>query len=93
MVEKEDDVVLESNRDLKWAIEEVMSKIYGPRDLAAMGMYNFDAGKLKSVSSYKLGFDSEQNQLEPTYYWLLDFMAQLNWSSKKVVDNFMASPG
>ena len=93
MVANEDDAVVESGGDLKSAIKEVMTKIHGTRGLAAMGMYDFDKDSFKPVSSYKLGFDSEQNQIEPIYYWLLDFLGQIGWQSRKVVDNFMASPG
>lgn len=49
----------------------------------------------KSLSSYKLVFDSDSNQLEPIYYWIVDFM-QGNLGIKKVekvVDNYMSSPG
>jgi len=32
--------------------------------------------------------------LEPIYYWVLDFMAQVGWGGpQKTIDNFMASPG
>ena len=90
----EDNYTVEKKKDMNWAIKEVMSK--SKNNLATMGMFDFDAGdkgSFKPVASYKLGFDSQQNQLEPDYYWLLDFLAQVGWSSKKIVDNFMASPG
>ncbi|RMD45429.1 hypothetical protein D6829_02345 [Candidatus Pacearchaeota archaeon] len=45
------------------------------------------------VSSHKLRIQSEQNQIEPIYYWVLDFLTDAGWDVKKVVDNFMASPG
>ena len=74
--------------DLRWAIGEVMNVVYG-NGLAGMGMS--PEGK---VSSHKLSFDSQQNQLEPIYYWILDFMEQIGRSApKKIIDNFMASPG
>ena len=81
-------------KDLRWAIGEVMKKVHSPSELASMGMWNFDKDIFKPVSSHKLGFDSQQNQLEPIYYWILDFAAQIGWSKmEKTIDNFMASPG
>ena len=47
----------------------------------------------KPVSSFKITFDSQQAQLEPIYYWLLDFVQDMGWDMEKLVDNFMASPG
>jgi len=49
--------------------------------------------KPKPVSSFKITFDSQQAQLEPIYYWLLDFVQDMGWDMEKLVDNFMASPG
>lgn len=80
------------NKDLKWAIKEVMTKAKSPRELASIGMAD-DNGKFKPVSSHKLSFDSQQNQLEPIYYWMLDFASQIGWNMEKIVDNFTASPG
>jgi hypothetical protein len=47
----------------------------------------------KPVSSYKMVFDSQQAQLEPIYYWVLDFVQDFRWNVEKMADNFMASPG
>ncbi|MEA3248235.1 MAG: hypothetical protein U9Q73_00860 [Nanoarchaeota archaeon] len=47
----------------------------------------------KPVSSYKITFDSQQAQLEPIYYWLLDFIQDMGWNMEKLIDNFTASPG
>lgn len=49
----------------------------------------------KALSSYKLIYQSDSNQLEPVYFWLLDFMkVNLGISSiDKIVDNFTSSPG
>ncbi|MCK5321289.1 hypothetical protein KAJ38_01810 [Candidatus Pacearchaeota archaeon] len=47
----------------------------------------------KPVMSYKITFDSQQAQLEPIYYWLLDFVQDMGWDMEKLIDNFMASPG
>ena len=49
--------------------------------------------KPKPVSSFKMTFDSQQAQLEPIYYWLLDFVQDMGWNMEKLVDNFTASPG
>ncbi len=50
--------------------------------------------KSKSLSSYKLVYDAQTNQVEPVYYWLLDFVNE-NFSTDvvKLTDNFMATPG
>jgi hypothetical protein len=77
------------DKDIRWAIKEVMSK--SKSDLAGAGMWDFDKESFKPVASYKITFDSQQNQLEPIYYWFLDFMG--GWKPKKIVDNFTASPG
>ncbi len=46
------------------------------------------------VISYKLIYDSQQNQFEPIYYWILDFLKNLFGEDiEKIVDNFMSSPG
>lgn len=45
------------------------------------------------LSSFKLTSDAMSNQLEPNYYWILDFLQDSNVQVEKVVDNFMASPG
>ena len=47
----------------------------------------------KPVISYKITFDSQQAQLEPIYYWLLDFIQDMGIGVEKLVDNFTASPG
>ena len=91
MAEGEDNYTPEEYHDMNWAIKEVMSK--SKNDLAKIGMFNFEKSDFKPISSYRLGFESEQNQLEPTYYWLLDWLGERGWDLKKIVDNFMASPG
>ena len=83
-------------KDLKWAIEEVMKK--SKNSLGAIGMGDVDDEdpnkfKFHPVSSHKLVFDSQQVQLEPIYYWILDFMQGVGWKMEKIVDNFQASPG
>ncbi|NPE26640.1 hypothetical protein HNV12_01390 [Methanococcoides sp. SA1] len=74
-------------KDLRDAIKEVMEKSGGGKNSAGMG----DGAK---VAHHMLSFDSQQNQLEPIYYWVLDFAAQIGFPLKeKLIDNFMASPG
>ncbi|MBR9701961.1 hypothetical protein GOV13_03490 [Candidatus Pacearchaeota archaeon] len=80
-----------ASEDLKWAIEEVMNK--SKNSLTSIGMGDLDSGDFKPASSHKLLFDSQQVQLEPIYYWILDFMQGVGWKMEKVVDNFTASPG
>ncbi len=84
----------EPNKDFRWAIGKVMTEAHSSRELASMGMWDFDKKKFKPLSSHVLSFDSQQNQLEPIYYWILDFMAQVGRTNPtKLIDNFMASPG
>lgn len=45
------------------------------------------------LSSFKLTYDAQTNQLEPNYYWILDFIQDAGVDVEKVVDNFVASPG
>jgi hypothetical protein len=45
------------------------------------------------ISSHKITFESQQAQLEPIYYWILDFLQDGGWDTKKITDNFTASPG
>jgi len=47
----------------------------------------------KPIVSYKIVFDSQQAQLEPIYYWILDFIQGTGWKTEKIVDNFTSSPG
>ncbi len=80
-------------KDLRWAIGEVMTEVYGS-GLGVLGMWDLEKKKFKPLSSHVLSFDSQQNQLEPIYYWILDYAAQIGWKDmEKTIDNFMASPG
>lgn len=47
----------------------------------------------KEVISFRLVYDAPAHQLEPTYYWLLDFSRDLGFEVEKLVDSFTASPG
>ncbi len=47
----------------------------------------------KSLSSFKITSDANSNQLEPNYFWILDFLEGAGMDVKKIVDNFAASPG
>lgn len=68
--------IIKKNSDFSAAIKEAKDE----------GLLN-----CKPLSSYKLIYDSPANQLEPLYYWFLDFMGGLK--PEKITDNFMASPG
>ncbi len=54
---------------------------------------NIKYNKGEPVSSFSINTDSTQNQLEPIYYWVLDFINNMGFKTKKVVDNFTSSPG
>ena len=47
----------------------------------------------KPVSSFKLTSDAQANQLEPNYFWILDFLEGARMNVEKITDNFAASPG
>ena len=49
--------------------------------------------KSKPLDSYSLTYQAAANQLEPTYYWILDFMTPMFDKIEKVTDNFTSSPG
>lgn len=76
--------------DIKKVIEEIMTKSHLMSDLKSMNMS--DGSKFKSTASYKIVYDSPQNQLEPIYYWILDFLNGA-FQVNKITDNFMSSPG
>jgi len=65
-------------------IEEVIKKLFPEKKNDKKG---------KPIASYKMTYDSQQAQLESIYYWLLDFLQDGDWDAKKIVDNFMSSPG
>jgi len=76
---------------------EELKKIMGSANSLSDAVNKATAKKLlncKPLSSYKMTYDSSQNQLEPIYYWFLDFMNGLpGMKIEKITDNFMASPG
>ncbi|MEM4648038.1 MAG: hypothetical protein QXO12_01870 [Candidatus Pacearchaeota archaeon] len=45
------------------------------------------------LAEFKLTYDSPFQQLEPIYYWILDFTRNLGFNVEKLVDNFGTSPG
>jgi len=45
------------------------------------------------VWEHSLVYDSAVEQLEPVYFWILDFMNDLGFSVEKIIDNFSATPG
>ena len=47
-----------------------------------------------AVWEHKIVYDSTSDQLEPIYFWILDFMKEkLTPNVEKLEDNFAASPG
>jgi hypothetical protein len=62
-------------------------------DIKEVIQKNISFKKGKPLATYKLVYDSPQNQLEPIYYWVLDFMENIGVKVEKIKDNFMASPG
>jgi len=54
-----------------------------------------DAEKISYVADeeHKLLYDSLSEQLEPTYFWILDFMQGMAGPTEKLVDNFVSTPG
>src|SRR3989344_9031585 len=53
-------------------------------------------GKGKPLVSFSLLYDSPSSELEPIYFYLLDFLAGFTKGEKgidKITDNFNASPG
>ena len=51
--------------------------------------------KSNPLDSYSLNYQAASSQLEPIYYWILDFMNEKLGFNKieKITDNFMSSPG
>lgn len=45
------------------------------------------------IWEHSLIYDSSFEQLEPIYFWLIDFMSDLGFTTEKIIDNFSASPG
>ncbi|MCX8194372.1 MAG: hypothetical protein N3G19_03380 [Candidatus Pacearchaeota archaeon] len=52
-----------------------------------------DKAKPKPVWDHAITYDSSSEQLEPIYFWILDFMSDLKLKVEKIVDNFTASAG
>lgn len=66
--------------DIKKVIEEVLEKSKNKK-------------YAKPASSFKMTYDAPTAQLEPIYYWILDFMPPFAKEIEKVTDNFTSSPG
>jgi hypothetical protein len=50
--------------------------------------------KAKADSSHLIRYTSSTEQLEPLYFWILDFLTdRFGFSVEKIVDNFTSSPG
>jgi len=49
--------------------------------------------RTKAIWTHKLAYDSPAEQLEPIYFWILDFLKDGGYDVTKIVDNFVSSPG
>src|SRR3989339_1970731 len=49
--------------------------------------------RTKAIWTHKLVYDSPAEQLEPIYFWILDFLKDGGYDVTKIVDNFVSSPG
>jgi hypothetical protein len=74
--------------EVEEAIKKVLTESHSSGELGKMKMSGGDP-----VSSYRLVYDAPQSQIEPIYFWLLDFMNELGFKVQKVQDNFNSSPG
>lgn len=74
--------------DFKKVIAEVLTKAHKESELKKMGMKDGEP-----IQSYKMTYDAPTAQLEPIYYWILDFLPPFASEIEKVTDNFTSSPG
>jgi len=74
--------------DVKEAIKKVLTEAHSASDLKKMNM-----PEGVSIKSFKLNYDAPTSQIEPIYFWLLDFIQEMNIEVEKTTDNFMSSPG
>jgi len=79
--------------DVKKVLGEIMKDSNSIGSLGDSGMWDSQKKEFKPVSSYRMVFDSQQAQLEPIYYWVLDFVQDFKYNVEKMEDNFTASPG
>lgn len=49
--------------------------------------------KPQPVWDHAITYDSGSEQLEPVYFWILDFMQDMKFKVEKIVDNFAATAG
>ena len=74
--------------EIKEAIKNVLVGSKSKSELKKIGMPDG-----APVSSFNLVYDSPSSSLEPTYFWLLDFIQDMGIEVEKVTDNFTSSPG
>lgn len=89
------DLYYDNGKDSNSAKRKKLKKLIKENGLSE-GMKKASAEKLleyKPLSSYKMTYDSDVGQLEPVYFWILDFMQDAGVKVKKVTDNFTSSPG
>jgi hypothetical protein len=94
---KREEEAKEKKEELKKKIKEKESKkeIDEIRSLLKKVLYKNekDHSGGKPLLSFNLTYDAQTNQIEPVYYWLLDFIQDAGWNVEKITDNFMATPG
>lgn len=52
-----------------------------------------EKAKPSPIWEHSITYDSGSEQLEPVYFWILDFMTDLGFAVDKIVDNFVTTPG
>jgi len=83
--ESEEAQILEDKEAFMEIMEKINPKLY----------HDKDGKKPKSLASFSLGYDAPTSQIEPVYFWILDFMNERMKLKdvEKLVDNFTSSPG
>ncbi len=103
-----DKIDKETSRPLKEAVKKIV-KEKGYLEAAKIAepfksgvMFNYDEAKKDPMSSWglkspneqhELKYDSATENLEPIYFWILDFLEGPYKETEKIIDNFASSPG
>jgi len=66
---------------------DLLKKYKSPENIPAAEV------KPKSLSEYKVVYDSSSETLEPIYFFILDLMKDMGLDVMKITDNFSSSPG
>jgi len=89
------DLYYDQGKDLDGKKRKLLKKLINDNGLSS-GMKKaseFKVLEYKPLSSFKMTYDSDMGQLEPVYFWLLDFMQDAGVKVKKITDNFASAPG